>query len=304
MSQGRIAPDDEQLARMQELDYQQALDRAEVDALYRALRDRLREGHFFEAEMRRILTIDPDLTPPTWISYDVRRALDGIKEPNSRRKRTTIIRLAEAAASGVPMTHVFDADDTCSRPTWYGNKKYGQAAWRDMEDIQDALEAATRAANHFYDAQEGARLNHRRRILEQAQDRLAELSGVAVETLGVLMTTADGEETRRKAAVDTLTHAAPETAPKQQSEENVLVGVEQGGGSGLSMRDIRNKRRRRAGRPVVAIDAGEDGDGSGADDVIDHDEVVDDESGAPVVRMRDLPSRPSDNGDSDGRQAD
>jgi uncharacterized Ntn-hydrolase superfamily protein len=88
----------------------------------------------------------------------------------------------------------------------------------------------------------------RRHILNDTQDRLTEISGMAVEVLvDVMLDPMTAGDVRRKAAVDALTHAAPETAPKGQTEQLIDLRVDT---SGPSMRDIRNRPRRLPERVV------------------------------------------------------
>lgn len=212
-----------------------------IEEMLSRLKERFKEGRFLESELARIQVLDPVETPPSWVSFEVMQALNKIKDPWNRKKRLTVLRVAEALASGLPIRHVFDSDDTCSTPTWYGNKNHGQPAWREQPDIANALEVARRAAQRYYDEQEIKRLKFRSRVLHTSQDRLAELTQLAVESLGFLMVASESDETRRKAAVDVLTHAAPETAPKSQDQRRLELHMD---GDGMTMRDILNRERR------------------------------------------------------------
>jgi len=191
--------------------------------------------------------------PPIWVDEELRDALDQIRDPHSRKKRTTVLRLAEAKATGGHVVDVFRSEDCCNMATWYGRSENdknwpGKLGWKDLPCIANALEIATRRAHWYQDRLEEERLAMRGRVLAETQDRLIEISGAAVEVLLDVMLNADNDDVRRKAAGDALTHAAPETAPKHQSEQDIILTA----GSGPSMRDIRNRARRLPDRVVAA----------------------------------------------------
>ena len=206
------------------------------------LRELFRSGYFFARQKAALRGLNPVDAPPSWIDEELTEALNNIQGPHERKKRTTVLRLAEAKASGLSVKEVFDSEDCCSPPTWYGRKKpFVKEGWRDFPDVATAYEIAERRAHGYYDALEEQRMAMRRHVLDETQDRLTEISGAAAEVLLEIMLDPDSaSDVRRKAAVDALTHAAPETAPKGQVEQSVDLRV---ANAGPSMRDIRNRSR-------------------------------------------------------------
>lgn len=216
------------------------------------LREQMREmfqgGYFLEQTRANVEEISVDTTP-SWLDEELRDALNEIPGPHERKKRTTVLRLAAAMASGVPIRNVFVSKDTCDRGNWYTRQSpVHKTGWNEIPEVANALELARRKAHGFYDDLEAEGLALRRRILFQTETRLAEISGAAAETLlDVMMDPDVASDVRRKAAVDTLTHAAPETAPKGQKDDTIHLTV---GQDGPSMRDIRTRSRKLPGRVI------------------------------------------------------
>ena len=240
------------------------------DELRRQLQEMFRAGYFLDRQKAALRGLNPVDAPPSWIDEELRDALDAIEGPHERKKRTTVLRLAEAKAQGLSVKNVFDSEDCCSSPIWYGRKKpFEKEGWMEYPDIAAAYALAERKAHAFYDHMEEQRMAMRRHILDDTQDRLTEISGAAVEVLlDIMLDDTAASDVRRKAAVDALTHAAPETAPKGQTEQKIDLGIST---TGPSMRDIRNRQRHLADRvvdadvtvpdgvPVLEIEAGADG---------------------------------------------
>lgn len=216
------------------------------------LRSQLREvfkaGYFLERQRATLRGISPIDAPPPWLTEEVRNALDAVQEPHSRKKKITLLRIAEAQASGAFVKEIFKSQDCCSDAIWYGRfspeRKIG---WMDFPDIALAFALAKKSAHAYYDSMEEQRVVMRRKILDETQDRLTEISGAAVEVLfDIMIDEETASDVRRKAAVDTLTHAAPETAPKSEQRVDVNVATT----AGPTMRDIRNRQRKLPGRVV------------------------------------------------------
>lgn len=220
------------------------------------LRRLFENGYFLEARRAALKTVGVD-SPPIWMTMELQESLDEIEGPHERKKRTTVLRLAEAAANDTPARQVFASKDCCSGPIWYGrttgDKTHGEVpGWKDDPQIAASFELAKRLAHWHQDELEKDRQAMRRQILSKTETRLAEISGAAVEVLlDVMLSDESAPDTRRKAAVDALTHAAPETAPKSQAEANLDISLDT---SGPSMRDIRNRPRRLEGRVVAPED--------------------------------------------------
>lgn len=143
---------------------------------------------------------------PVWLTFEVQEALSRLP---TRRHRDTVLRLAEARLVGRSEAETFRLPEVCSHRTWYGRYREGvkKPGWREDPLMQAALARATARAQWWED-------NTIARNIQQAQEQLAGASPDAVGVLIGLMTAADGEETRRKAANDILDRAAVDTAVK------------------------------------------------------------------------------------------
>lgn len=197
-----------------------------------------RRGHWAWTEQRRLQLWNPLGAPTAWMTAEVQDALDAIPEPHTRKKRCTVLRLAEARALGLGVRAVFDQEDTCNAVTWYGRKGDG---WKDEPAIKEALEIATKRAQWWQDQEEAQRITMRGRQLAATQDELVDLSKLATETLADLMMNAGSEKVRLEAAETVLDRAAAETAKKLTVEADVTSGERRG----PSMADIRRRQRQR-----------------------------------------------------------
>jgi len=172
---------------------------------------------------------------PAWLTDELNKLLDNVGGgPHHRKRRTTILRLAEGAAIGRTETDTLKLPDTCTRSTWYGQGRpdgeggwIREPGWRDDPAMQAALEAATRRAHWYQDHTEARRIAKRQEDVARAKDRLAELAHVAAQTLGVLLGQDTADDTRRKAANDILDRADESTAskatPAQAAASSVTV---------------------------------------------------------------------------------
>jgi len=158
---------------------------------------------------------------PAWITDELNTALGRITGHNARKKRQTVLRLAEVRATGGLDSDVFEMPECCSKPTWYGRHIDGVHldGWVHDPDIQAALEAAEARAHWWQDTAEARRIAKRQEKLAEARDLLAEYSPMAVQRLFVLMGQAGNEETRRRAANDILDRADTATATKTVATE-------------------------------------------------------------------------------------
>jgi hypothetical protein len=152
---------------------------------------------------------------PAWLSDELTQALAALGGQNQRKKRTTILRLAEARATGRIEADVFKLPGCCSRVTWYGPYRDGAhlPGWRDDPAVQGALEAATKRALWYQDQAEARRIAKRQEDVARARDKLADLAPLAALKLGALLG-ADNVETARKAANDILDRADEALASK------------------------------------------------------------------------------------------
>jgi hypothetical protein len=158
---------------------------------------------------------------PAWLTDELNSLLTAIGGNDQRKKRTTVLRLAEARATGKTEAGVWEQPDCCSWKTWDG--KYRKDAdgvsrkrpgWRDDPAIQAALEAATRRAHWWQDQAEARRIAKRQEDVAKARDLLAEYSPLAARKLATLLG-AESENVARNAANDILDRADEATASKR-----------------------------------------------------------------------------------------
>jgi hypothetical protein len=164
---------------------------------------------------------------PAWMTEELHQALAAIGGHNQRKKRTTVLRLAEARATGKVEGNVFKDPACCGRNCWYGKQPCAGVhlpGWRDDPAIQAALEAAVKRAQWFQDQAETRRIAKRQEQMADAKELLCEYAPHAAKRLFLLMGQAESEETRRKAANDILDRAGGETASKA-SLIHVIGGV-------------------------------------------------------------------------------
>lgn len=139
---------------------------------------------------------------PEWMTYEIEQALRGL----TRKQRTTVLRLAEAAATpGLTMTDVFRESDCCNRSTWYDRPS--RDGWESDPQIKHALQLATERAQHWQDTTIA-------RHIAEAQRKLAQASPPAVDRVISLMAGAQDERVQLRAAESILDRTAQETAVK------------------------------------------------------------------------------------------
>jgi hypothetical protein len=184
-------------------------------------------------------------TPPAWMTFELNEALNEISEPHQAKKRITVLRLAEAYASGIGIKATLKHSATCNQSTWYGRPSLDEPGWRDDPAIANALEIATKRALWWYEREETERIARRQRQLALAQDEMVDLTGLALETLADLMLNGESERVRREAAEAVLERADVATASKGTQAHNVNIIASQG----PSMAEIRHRERNRAGVP-------------------------------------------------------
>lgn len=150
---------------------------------------------------------------PGWMTYEIEAALRQITGQHARKKRATVLRLAEGVVIGRSVTETFALDDTCSETTWYGRYEKGQKkpGWRDDPLISRALKLTTQRAQYCSDTY----------IIEQIKETrklLAQYGPGAVHKLGLLMASAQSESLQRLASLDILDRLDTETASKGTSQ--------------------------------------------------------------------------------------
>jgi hypothetical protein len=163
---------------------------------------------------------------PEWLNEEVSAALLQLNGEHSAKKEATVLRLAEASASGESWTAVFARPDTCSKRVWYGGGD--KAGWQTDPIIQQALRVATARARWWVRVKRG-------QAVQDALDTLVEGSEDAARQLinlvrhGAVLFGEPGAETggqrRLEAEVKEVLAAAKEvldrvsalTATKQQA---------------------------------------------------------------------------------------
>lgn len=152
---------------------------------------------------------------PAWLTDELNKALGCIMGNSARKKRITVLRLAEGEAIGRTQQATFRLPDTCAWKTWDGPYRGGvkKPGWRHDADIQAALEAAISRALWYQDQADSRRIAKRQQDVAQARDKLAELSYPAALKLGSLLG-AENLEIVRKAANNILDRADEATASK------------------------------------------------------------------------------------------
>ncbi len=157
---------------------------------------------------------------PEWLTDEVSALLARITGPQARKKRATVLRLAEGAAIGRSQQATFKLKETCSPKTWDGQyrNRVKLPGWKDDPDIRVALAAATKRAQWWQDQAEARRIAQRQELVARARDKLSELSFTAALKLGALLGS-ENPETARKAANDILDRADEATASKSVIRE-------------------------------------------------------------------------------------
>jgi hypothetical protein len=137
------------------------------------------------------------------MTYEIEQALRGL----TRKQRTTVLKLAEAAATpGRSMSDVFKEPDCCNRSTWYDRPS--RDGWESDPQIQHALALATERAQHWQDTTIA-------RHIAEAQRKLAVAAPPAVDRIISLMAGAEDQRVQLRAAEGILDRTAQETASKQ-----------------------------------------------------------------------------------------
>lgn len=141
------------------------------------------------------------LETPDWLTPEISAALAAIENPHAVKKQLTVLLVAQALATGQPVSAVFERDDTCKADIWYGTKRRNgsrKPGWREEPTIAMALHVATERARWWVRVKQGQAVQSALDILmdagEAAAQQLANLvrMGVLVFDYG-----ADGMELRR-----------------------------------------------------------------------------------------------------------
>jgi hypothetical protein len=146
------------------------------------------------------------------MTYEIEQALRGL----TRKQRTTVLKLAEAAATpGRSMSDVFKEPDCCNRSTWYDRPS--RDGWESDPQIQHALALATERAQHWQDTTIA-------RHIAEAQRIIAEASPEAAQRIITLMVGADDQRVQLKASesiLDRISETADKSQPGAQVDQSV-----------------------------------------------------------------------------------
>ena len=166
---------------------------------------------------------------PEWMTFEIRQALEEIQPPNVRKKRTTVLRLADARANNRSQAETFKLPDVCCKSTWLGQCREGHKlpGWRDDPAIQHALELATARAQEWEDT-------HIARQIAKTRRQLADHAPGAELSLYGLALGATSEGTKRLACLDILNRVGAELASR------ATVPDAPGGGEMLVKFDLSN----------------------------------------------------------------
>ena len=133
---------------------------------------------------------------PEWMTHEIEQALNAIAGApgHVRRKRTTVLRVAQAQATEQPLTTVWAQPDCGSKGAWYGETRRGvwQPGWCDDPAVQAALVLAKKRADWYVDVRLG-------RAIASATDEIVEAAPAAAKQL-VRMATQGVMQVRRKEA--------------------------------------------------------------------------------------------------------
>jgi hypothetical protein len=111
---------------------------------------------------------------PEWLSLEVSQSLAAISGGDVAKKEATILRLAEATASGESWSAVFCLPDTCAKRRWYGTEQ--DPGWQSDPAIAHALALATERARWWVRVKRG-------RAVQNALDVLIDGSEDAAKQL-------------------------------------------------------------------------------------------------------------------------
>lgn len=166
----------------------------------------------------------PDILP-AWLSYEVSQALDCITGDEVAKKERTVLRLAQAMATGISQNEIFRHH----RQNGVVNKKYwtgfgDKPGWKDDPAIAHALDVATARARWWVRVKEGKGIEESLDIMKDAAPDVArQIVRIALEGRA-MVTVGDREEFKEanlpeilKAGDSVLNRVSVETATKASS---------------------------------------------------------------------------------------
>lgn len=133
---------------------------------------------------------------PEWMTHEIQQALEAIDGApgHVRRKRTTVLCVAQAKAAGEPLKTVWARPDCGSKGAWYGETRKGRRhpGWCEEPAVQEALRQAQARADWYVNVRLG-------RAIEKATDTIVEAAPEAAKQL-VRMATQGVMRVRRNEA--------------------------------------------------------------------------------------------------------
>lgn len=170
------------------------------------------------------------------MTYEIQQALDAITGApgHLRKKRTTVLRVAQAQAAGEPLESVWGRNGAGSKGAWYGETRHGEhsAGWRTEAAVQHALELARQRAEWWLNVRLGRAVERTLdTIVAAAPDAAQQL--VRMATVGVMRVQREGAVLDEhvnapeviKAINSLLDRADARTATKQQVEQSLAPEV-------------------------------------------------------------------------------
>ncbi len=119
------------------------------------------------------------------MTHEIQQALDAIEGApgHVRRKRTTVLRVAQALAAGEPLASVWRQPDCGSKGAWYGETRKGRRhpGWCEELAVQEALGLAQARAEWYINVRLG-------RSVERTLDTIVEAAPAAAEQLARMAT--------------------------------------------------------------------------------------------------------------------
>ncbi|MBP8292644.1 MAG: hypothetical protein KAX65_07720 [Caldilineaceae bacterium] len=133
------------------------------------------------------------------MTHEIEQALNAIDGApgHVRRKRTTVLRVAQAQATEQPLTTVWAQPDCGSKGAWYGETRRGvwQPGWCDDPAVQAALVLAKKRADWYVDVRLG-------RAIASATDEIVEAAPAAAKQLVRMATQGVMQVRRNEASVE------------------------------------------------------------------------------------------------------
>lgn len=194
-----------------------------------------RRGYWRQESIRRVQAWDPLATPSSWMSFELQQALEQITGEHARKKKTTLLRLAEATGGGLPMSDVFAQKHTCTPQAW--------AKWKKDPQISAAYDIAERQCHAYYDRIEMEQGRLRQRQLAATRAEIVDMGFGAIEELRALLHSSNSDRIKLDAIIEILNRGGEETASKSSQDVNLTLAR----ADDVRMSDIGKRTRQRGG---------------------------------------------------------